>query len=98
MLGELIPKQYKDQTPIKLYRGRGNCQECQDTGYYGRIGIFEVLKVTPAINKLILQEANSKDIYAQSVKDGLINMKQDGFLKALAGITTLEEILRVAEI
>ncbi len=98
VLGELIPKQYKDQTQIKLYRGRGNCQECQDTGYYGRIGIFEVLKVTPAINKLILQEANSKDIYAQSVKDGLINMKQDGFLKALAGITTLEEILRVAEI
>ncbi len=98
VLGDLLPKQYRDQTPIKLYKGRGNCQECQDTGYYGRIGIFEVLKVTPAINKLVLQEANAKDIYAQSVRDGLINMKQDGYLKALAGITTVEEILRVAEI
>ena len=97
ILGELLPKQYKDNTPIKLYRGRGNCEECQNTGYYGRIGIFEVLKVTTAINKLILQEANAKDIYAQSVRDGMINMKQDGYLKALAGITTLEEILRVAE-
>lgn len=97
ILGELLPKQYKDNTPIKLYRGRGSCEECQNTGYYGRVGIFEVLKVTTAINKLILQEANAKDIYAQSVKDGMINMKQDGYLKALAGITTLEEILRVAE-
>ena len=97
ILGELLPKQYKDNTPIKLYRGRGNCEECQNTGYYGRVGIFEVLKVTTAINKLILQEASAKDIYAQSVRDGMINMKQDGYLKALAGITTLEEILRVAE-
>jgi len=97
ILGELLPKQYKDNTPIKLYRGRGSCEECLNTGYYGRVGIFEVLKVTTAINKLILQEANAKDIYAQSVRDGMINMKQDGYLKALAGITTLEEILRVAE-
>lgn len=97
ILGELLPKQYKDNTPIKLYRGKGNCEECQNTGYYGRVGIFEVLKVTTAINKLILQEANAKDIYAQSVRDGMINMKQDGYLKALAGITTIEEILRVAE-
>jgi len=98
VLGDLLPKQFKEQGQIKLYKGKGNCQECGDTGYYGRIGIFEVLKATPAINKLILQEANAKDIYNQSVKDGLINMKQDGYLKALAGITTLEEVIRVAEI
>ena len=98
VLGDLLPKQFRNQEQIKLYKGRGNCQECGDTGYYGRIGIFEVLRVSPAINKLVLQEATSKDIYNQAVGEGLINMIQDGYLKALAGITTLEEVLRVAEI
>ncbi|MEX1052225.1 MAG: GspE/PulE family protein, partial [Patescibacteria group bacterium] len=98
VLGDLLPKLFKEQGRIKLYKGKGNCVECGDTGYYGRIGIFEVLKVTPSINKLILQEANAKDIYTQSINEGLINMKQDGYIKALAGITTLEEVIRVAEI
>jgi len=98
VLGDLLPKQFRNQGQIKLYKGRGNCQECGDTGYYGRIGIFEVLRVTPTINKLVLQEATAKDIYNQAVTEGFINMKQDGFLKALVGITTLEEVIRVAEI
>jgi type II secretory ATPase GspE/PulE/Tfp pilus assembly ATPase PilB-like protein len=97
VLAELLPKQYREGSPILLSKGKG-CTECNNTGYLGRIAIFEVLKITPIINKMILQEASAKEIEAQARKEGLITMKQDGYLKALEGLTTLEEVLRVAEI
>ncbi|MDH7476142.1 MAG: GspE/PulE family protein [Microgenomates group bacterium] len=97
VLGPLLPKTYQNDKEIMLSRGKG-CNECNNTGYYGRIGIFEVLKITPTINKMILQEATAKEIENQARKEGLIIMKEDGYLKALEGITTLEEVIRVAEI
>ncbi|KKP87914.1 MAG: General secretory pathway protein E [Candidatus Nomurabacteria bacterium GW2011_GWC2_35_8] len=97
VLGDLLPKQYKEGARIKLSKGKG-CNECSQTGYIGRIAIFEVLKITPTINKMILKELSSTDIETQAKKEGLIIMKQDGYLKALDGITTIEEILRVAEV
>lgn len=97
VLGELLPKSYSGNASIKLTKGQG-CNECNHTGYFGRIAIFEVLKITPAINKMILKEASAKEIEAQAKEEGLIFMKQDGYLKALDGITTIEEVLRVAEI
>jgi type II secretory ATPase GspE/PulE/Tfp pilus assembly ATPase PilB-like protein len=96
VLGDFLPKQYKEKGEIILFKGKG-CEECDNSGYFGRIGIFELLKVSPIINKLILQEANAKDIQTQAIKEGLITIKQDGYLKVLAGITSLEEVLRVAE-
>jgi len=96
VLGSLLPKNYSENQPIKLTKGVG-CSECNNTGFLGRIAIFEVLKVTPAINKMILQQASGKEIENQAKIDGLITMKQDGYLKALDGITTIEEVLRVAE-
>lgn len=98
VLGELMPKAYREGKPIELFRGKG-CNECSLTGYLGRIAIFEVLKVTSAINKMILQEASAKEIEASARKnEGLIIMKQDGYLKVLEGLTTIQEVLRVAEI
>ena len=97
VLGELLPKQYREGTPLKLVKGAG-CNECGNTGYQGRVAIFEVLKVTSTINKMILQQASGKEIETASKKDGLIMMKQDGYLKALEGTTTIEEVLRVAEV
>lgn len=97
VLGDLLPKAYAQGEQIKLAKGAG-CKECADTGYYGRIGIFEVLKITPAINKMILQESSAKEIEAQALNEGAIIMKQDGYLKALDGTTTIEEVLRVAEV
>lgn len=97
VLGNLLPKTYVDGAPLKLAKGKG-CSECQGTGYLGRIAIFEVLRITPTINKMILQEASAKDIETQARKESLIIMKQDGYLKVLEGITTIEEILRVAEV
>lgn len=95
ILGPLLPKAYANQ-PIKLAKGEG-CPQCNQTGYLGRIAIFEVLKVSSTINRMILQEASAKEIEDQAKKEGLIVMKQDGYLKVLDGITTIEEVLRVAE-
>jgi len=95
-LGPNLPKIYQEK-PIILAKGSG-CNECNNTGYLGRIGIFEVLKVTPKINRLILAHASAKEIEKQALEDGMITMKQDGYLKALEGITTIEEVLRVAEV
>jgi type IV pilus assembly protein PilB len=64
-------------------------------GYHGRIGIFEVLPVTPKIKSLILKQATSDEIEKTAKEEGMISMVEDGFIKAVQGITSLEEILRV---
>jgi type IV pilus assembly protein PilB len=97
VLGSVMPGKYEKGEPIQIARGKG-CQECGFTGYLGRIAIFEVLKITPAINRMILKESSAKEIEVQAKNENLITMKQDGYLKVLEGITTIEEILRVAEV
>lgn len=97
VLGDLLPAKYQHHVPIQLARGKG-CAECNNVGYRGRIAIFEMVMVTPEINKLIIQQKTAKDIEDQARSAGMITMKQDGYLKALDGITTVEEVLRVAEV
>ncbi len=98
ILGMYLPTAYKDPAvPIKLYRGKG-CEECQNSGYLGRIGIYEVLMITQEINKLIFKSASANDIYLEAVKEGFTSLKQDGYLKALEGKTTIEEVLRTADL
>jgi type IV pilus assembly protein PilB len=82
--------------PVQLTRGR-KCEKCGDTGYKGRVAIFEVLKVTEKIGKLILERAPAIQIEQAAVADGMVLMEQDGYLKALEGVTTLEEVIRVAK-
>ncbi|MBP7967414.1 type II/IV secretion system protein [Candidatus Woesebacteria bacterium] len=96
-LGPLLPKVYQDGQPIRLAVGR-KCDECNQSGYVGRIGIFEVLPVTSAINKLILKSAPAQEIEDEARNEGMILMKQDGYLKALEGLTTIEEVIRVTEL
>lgn len=80
---------------LTVYRGQG-CSVCQDTGYVGRIGIFEVLEVSEKIKSLIMQRANSDEIKKQAVKEGMTTMLEDGIRKVNSGVTTIDEILRVA--
>jgi len=94
VLGNLLDDEKKKN--LKLYRGRG-CTECNNTGYYGRIGIFEVLTVDEVISQLILKRATASEIQKAAVKKGMITMMQDGYLKAVEGITSVEEVLRVAK-
>jgi len=87
---------FEKNKSLKLYEGRG-CKECNNTGYLGRVGIFEVLVVSEKIAKMIIARSRAQDIARQAVSEGMITMRQDGFLKVLEGITTVEEVLRVAE-
>jgi type IV pilus assembly protein PilB len=73
----------------------GGCDACNHTGYKGRMGIYEVLDNSPDIQKLIVGNATSEVIQQQSMKEGMVIMQIDGFIKALRGQTSIEEILRV---
>ncbi|MDB5182550.1 MAG: Type secretion system protein [Candidatus Saccharibacteria bacterium] len=73
----------------------GGCDACSHTGYRGRMGIYEVLGNTQTIQKLIVGNATSDVIQDESIKEGMITMQVDGFIKALRGQTSIEEILRV---
>lgn len=80
---------------IYLYRGKG-CDRCNGSGYKGRVGIFEVLSITEKIGRLMMQNVPADDIEKVAVEDGMITIIQDGYLKALEGITTIEEVVRVS--
>jgi type II secretion system protein E len=78
-----------------LRRGRG-CEDCHHTGYRGRIGIFEAIRVTDAIRDVILQRPSANQV--RKAADGnFVGMRQDGYRKVLAGLTTLEEVWRVTQ-
>lgn len=93
---ENLPKIITKPKEIGLYRGKG-CDACQGTGYKGRVGIFEILGLTPAMKKLVLGEVSSDLIQKRAQKEGMITLKQDGILKAIEGVTTLEEVWRVTK-
>lgn len=81
---------------LTFYEGKG-CDKCSNTGYRGRIGIHEILENTPEIQDLIVRQATSQEIEAKAAEQGMITMWQDGFIKAVQGQTTIEEILRVTK-
>lgn len=92
----LNPADVKTATgKITLYRGKG-CRECGNTGYKGRIGLYEVMKVTTEVQRLT--ESNSaEDLIQKTAKEqGLITLMQDGYIKSLWGLTTIEQVLNVA--
>lgn len=79
-----------------LYRAHAEgCSTCNNTGYKGRMGIYEVLANSSEVQRLIVTNSTSEVIQNQAVKEGMITMQMDGFIKALRGQTTVEEILRV---
>ncbi len=81
---------------LLFYRGKG-CKRCNNSGYKGRIGIYEILENNEAVSSLMLKNASAHDIKKQSLLDGMITMVDDGFIKAKNGITTLEEVMRVTK-
>jgi len=80
-----------------VYHGKG-CKACNNTGYKGRAAIYEILLINEEIRNLILTKAPSHVIKAQAVKLGMHTLKQDGWDKVLAGMTTPEEVLRVTQL
>lgn len=78
----------------RVYAGKG-CPLCLDTGYVGRIGIFELMEISQSIRDLIVAKADANEIEAQAIREGMTTMLLDGLEKAKNGMTTLDEVIRV---
>jgi len=87
----------KDPNKITLFRAKKDRPQTEPD-YKGRIGIFEVMRISEPIQKLILQRAPATELEKVAIAEGMMLMKQDGYIKTLEGLTTLEEVLRVAEV
>ncbi|MDD5447573.1 MAG: ATPase, T2SS/T4P/T4SS family [Actinomycetota bacterium] len=86
----------EDGEEVVLYKPKeGGCGRCSGTGYKGRIALVEIMLVSPAIEKLTIEEASTAEIKNQAVEEGMKTMRQDGWRKASAGVTSIEEVLRV---
>lgn len=86
----------KDFSELKFFHGQG-CDKCNHSGYKGRVGIHEILEITPKIGDMIMERKSSGEIQDEAEKDSMVLLWQDGFIKAVQGITTIEEILRVSK-
>ncbi|MBL7159123.1 type II/IV secretion system protein [Candidatus Microgenomates bacterium] len=91
---ELIKRHFGDKNVIRVYRGKG-CDVCHQTGYTGRVGIFEVLEMNKEIRQAIVDRADAEKIRDLAIKSGMTAMIDDGLKKVAAGVTTIEELLRV---
>ncbi len=95
--GELITsKHIKDSPKVEVFNGAG-CKLCGNTGYSGRIGLFEVLVVTPKIRELTVNKTSSDIIVQTAINEGMTTMPEDGLMKILQGLTTMEEVVRVTK-
>jgi len=79
---------------LVFYRGRG-CEQCMHTGYYGRIGIFELMLMNEEIQDLVVKRAPLSEVVEAAIANGMKTLKLDGFEKVIEGMTTIEEVMRV---
>ncbi len=93
---ELIAKHFGAGAALQIFKGRG-CKICHNTGYSGRLGVFEVLEVNTTIRKLIVEKADADIIAKEAIKEGMTVMLDDGIEKIKMGQTTIEEVLRVTK-
>ena len=95
LVAQLGLERYTGQSQeIQLYHPKG-CEQCNETGYFGRSSLTEVLVVTDEIRRLILKRAEAQELHRTAAKEGMRTMYDDGMVKALDGLTTVEEVLRV---
>ncbi len=92
---ESLAPEGTDPAKVTLYRGRG-CEECAGTGYKGRTGIYELFVMSEEIQELVLQKVPANVLHARARELGMVTMSEDGWLKVMNGVTTLEEVHRVA--
>jgi general secretion pathway protein E len=93
---DLLAIGVSDYHGVELYRGKG-CDACRKTGYKGRIGIYELFVIGEEIRSLILRKAATSEIRRMAMDRGMTTLREDGWVKAQAGLTTVEEILRVTQ-
>ena len=93
---ELLAIGIPDATGIELYRGKG-CDDCRGTGYRGRIGIYELFRIDDETRSLIVRRAPAGEIRRHAVEHGMLTLREDAWIKARRGLTTVDEILRVTQ-
>lgn len=93
----IIVKHFGSVDMLTVYQGQG-CKVCNKTGYAGRIGVFEVLKVTNAVRKLITEKRDADVIAQAAIDEGMTTMLDDGLNKIAKGVTTISEVLRVTKV
>ena len=86
----------KEKKTIRIYAGKG-CAVCHNTGYVGRIGIFEALVVSEKIKELIMAREDASNIRSRAISEGMQTLQEDGLVKVQQGLTTIEEVLRVTK-
>jgi len=90
---ELLPRDLVLEKGQVLYRGKG-CRKCRGTGYYGRQGLFELMVANDAIREKAMARSQTSEIVAAAKKSGLRLLREDGWVKVRAGITTPDEVIR----
>ncbi len=83
-----------DEVRGRVQRGKG-CPQCGQTGYRGRVGVYELMEVTPEISRMVMRRANAGELLEAAMAEGMTTMRQDGIAKALKGLTTLEEVVQL---
>jgi type IV pilus assembly protein PilB len=91
---DLTIENIKKIRSYKIYEPQG-CSECNNIGFSGRLGIFEILEISPKIREFIIKRASSEEIKKIAIQEGMSTMVRDGFNKVIQGLTTIEEVLRV---
>ena len=86
----------KDLKKLLFYRGKG-CKNCNNEGYKGRVGIYEILEITPKIIELMNKKVDTEKLKQAAEKQDMLSIVEDGFIKAKGGVTTIEEVLRVTK-
>lgn len=92
----LTPAKTKSIKELTFYKGQG-CDKCGHSGYRGRLGLHEILEVSEGVAQMIMEHKSASEIQDQGEKEGMILMWEDGFIKAMKGITTIDEIVRVSK-
>lgn len=93
---DVVKELAQGKDKLLLYRGKG-CPICHNSGYSGRIGVFEVLEMNNSIRELIIKNADADEIKRQAIKDGMTTMFEDALGKVRRGVTTIDEVLRVVK-
>ena len=78
---------------LKLYKGKG-CTVCNNTGYKGRVGLYEVMEITDELRELIIIGASAMELRRKAIDLGMITLRESGLYKIRAGITTIEEVVK----
>jgi type IV pilus assembly protein PilB len=78
---------------VEVHKGRG-CQTCNNTGYKGRVGLFEVMEISEEVREMILTGCSSLELKRQAIEEGMISLRRSGLEKIKQGVTTIDEVVR----